>query len=789
MRELNSDYEHHLDQVDDPVPGTCEWVLSHVKWLHWVDDQDSALLWISADAGGGKSVIAKFLVDHLKNRRSLQKRPVVFYFFFKEGLEGQDNATAAASALLHQFCRYRRRFIRHIMPKYTSMATRAFSRFTNLWTLLMQTVNDLREDVVWVLDGLDECDRTSLDELVKALGVYANNTSGSRPQHHLKVLLLSRPHNSIQQRLQLGRTDSMEDSKQTPISRKTVRLRVEEETAAVGRDIARFVQHKLVELGQQDLLTDDLLDRLRSKLIHGADLTFLWISLVIQLVEDAGVDGISAADLESILNTTKLDDVYERLLSGTPQPLKTKKVLMIILAAVRPLSLKEMCVAAEVLQDHYIDKSATGAVGYEDSGLGDFKSASASQTHLPTRTRVKSSKHEELPLNAIVHTRRGDRKSVTKSGTIPEREGLYDFAGEKKSRTTVSSLKTLEMVLYKPFSNHLRRICGHFVRIRGSRIHLVHQTARQFLLGTGGQYPLVPSNMNDVLTLGGDSEGMAQESGHRAILQRNPMEKWRHSLHLDEANRYLLQICVDYIGLFRFDRLGRSEIRWTGRKATKYLKECRDDPARAFFKYASFHWTDHYRLLRPSLDFSFDYLLDPQQPLFNLWIFVHRSWDAEKNHERGPRDIPVAGDGGEVKRTTEYKDEEENAIKHAEGEEDKRGLQDVLDFFWLDFGVETEVYDEQYLEGARYWKVHHEQADGEFDSGDEEAEPDDAEGMDRLVKRLPDRVQYYRKQNRQQYRTTWGELSNPMSGNPSSSFRSGMPTSIAMAGVREPKRR
>src|SRR5205807_10584826 len=73
-------YESHRDRIRKPVVGTCTWVTEHAKFKDWVGKKTSSLLWLSADPGCGKSVIASFLVDHLKTRPDT----VVCYFFFKD---------------------------------------------------------------------------------------------------------------------------------------------------------------------------------------------------------------------------------------------------------------------------------------------------------------------------------------------------------------------------------------------------------------------------------------------------------------------------------------------------------------------------------------------------------------------------------------------------------------------------------------------------------------------------------------------------------------------------------
>ena len=54
-------YQAHKDLNPERVGGTCQWVLNHEQFLAWRNNQDVKLLWVAADAGCGKSVLAKFL--------------------------------------------------------------------------------------------------------------------------------------------------------------------------------------------------------------------------------------------------------------------------------------------------------------------------------------------------------------------------------------------------------------------------------------------------------------------------------------------------------------------------------------------------------------------------------------------------------------------------------------------------------------------------------------------------------------------------------------------------------
>src|SRR5205807_935471 len=80
-----SSYEEHQRRVGKPVEGTCIWVTQHPKYKDWLEGRTSSLLWLSADPGCGKSVIASFLITHLKT----QPNATVCYFFFKDDSEEQ----------------------------------------------------------------------------------------------------------------------------------------------------------------------------------------------------------------------------------------------------------------------------------------------------------------------------------------------------------------------------------------------------------------------------------------------------------------------------------------------------------------------------------------------------------------------------------------------------------------------------------------------------------------------------------------------------------------------------
>lgn len=552
LGRLNSNYEEHLEQVDDPVPGTCKWVLSHEKWLRWQSHPGSSLLWITSNAGCGKSVTAKFLAQHLLRRN---KRPALIfgYFFFMDGMTGQNNAVAAASALLHQLCHARHDIFKHIARKLEGLSDNAMNKMSVLWSLLIESVGrNTDNDIVWLLDGVEECEAQSFNALIKAISNILDIQSSvgtSLRTGRLKIILLSRPSSIIQNTLGL-----FADGEVSTFGNR-LRLAGENETEALAADISRFAHWKINELLSVSALPKRILEKLNERLVAGADFTFLWISLIVKMVEDSALNGISIADLESILTTTSLDAVYETLLAQPARvfPGKTRKVLSIILAAVRPLTMDELCVAVEI----------------------DANNCNWSP--------------------GFVH--QSDTSSAT-SDALPKH---WKRSGPQHTPPFLSTLQAVYEQLHKPFDNHIRQLCGHFVRIRRGKVYLVHQTARKFLVTKSFE------------------------------LEHERLYLWA-PITATEASQNLLNICLNYLQLFisesRLAKRGEPGD-WDQSCINHHLESCRNDARRAFYPYAAMNWIHHYRYNRKALDSKYDWMLQPGTVPFETWAKVHWSWIEE----------------------------------------------------------------------------------------------------------------------------------------------------------------
>lgn len=152
-------YEEHKDYNPPRAPGTCNWALNDPKYHRWNKSSTADLLWISADPGCGKSVLARSLVDSELRKDG----DTVCYFFFKDN-EVQDRLPTALCAVLHQLFVQEPDLIEYAMPFWEEHRT--YTDVNELWRLLTTVVNSSPFlSLICVLDALDECrdvDRSKL---------------------------------------------------------------------------------------------------------------------------------------------------------------------------------------------------------------------------------------------------------------------------------------------------------------------------------------------------------------------------------------------------------------------------------------------------------------------------------------------------------------------------------------------------------------------------------------------------------------------------------------------------
>ncbi|KAH0534088.1 hypothetical protein FGG08_007313, partial [Glutinoglossum americanum] len=336
-----SDYESYKDRNPDRVEKTCQWFLEHSNFQTWYRSNTSSLLWVSADPGCGKSVLSKSLVE--KELKSTESRATC-YFFFKDDDIKQKSVTHALSALLHQLFSQKKFLIQHAIPDYESEGERLPTLFHKQWTVLTKAATDPKAgEVICILDALDECEESGRYDIIKALSAFykkANNTEGNPSR--FKFLATSRPYLDIERRF----TELTHDMP-------SVHLQGEKESKAISKEINFVIQFEVQKkIGLELNLNDSEKSFLERELSSMPHRTYLWLKLILEVIR--GRTSVTRMRIQEIISNlpTTVETAYEAILEKSSDRRLARKLLCIVVAAVRPLTLKEMNIALAI-EDHH----------------------------------------------------------------------------------------------------------------------------------------------------------------------------------------------------------------------------------------------------------------------------------------------------------------------------------------------------------------------------------------------------------------------------------------------------
>ncbi|KAJ4303376.1 hypothetical protein N0V90_002269 [Kalmusia sp. IMI 367209] len=457
-----SNYESHKNVNPERLPRTCDWFLKHPTFQKWKYSSTNNLLWLSANPGCGKSVLSRALVDE---KLVATESATLCYFFFKNN-EEQDNIAAALCALLHQLlCTHDSLLQTYIAPAFGKWGSNLRSDVEKLWKIFLSAATDSSVgDVICILDALDECQHPDRNILIKFLERFytcasRSSTSGSI----LKFIVTSRPYSDIERYFRTL-------TKEVP----TIRLAGEEESDKISTEIEIYIKAKVKEILSNRDVGWEVQYALQKRLSETPNRTYLWLHLTLDEVEST-LGNTKKKLLKAVDTLPKtVEEAYSSILARSEQK-ETMKVLQIIVAARRPLTLSEIDVALEI-----------------------------------------------------------DPES--------ESYAVLDLEGKEGRRKWI------------------QQACGLFVSVIDSRVFLIHQTAREFLV--------------------------------RKDSQRLLAQEWRHSIDLQTAHQVLSKICITHL-LFEefqdFCNLIRGNGTYTSpsQVAKEYAEKF------ALLDYSARHWIYH----------------------------------------------------------------------------------------------------------------------------------------------------------------------------------------------------
>ena len=182
--------------ANSTVDGTSKWIFEEEKYRHW-QSGESPLLWISGNAGLGKSYLVHSVLDQLEKNTSGQSRTSVVYFFFKEEHEELRTITRAVDQMIIQ--------IAESDGVYCEQAAVEIARnekivdLVDVWNrfILSKFPGGSEESLYILFDGIDETteeNRPVLLRLLSELSLKSSNVHAlvsCRPATGLRNYMVS----------------------------------------------------------------------------------------------------------------------------------------------------------------------------------------------------------------------------------------------------------------------------------------------------------------------------------------------------------------------------------------------------------------------------------------------------------------------------------------------------------------------------------------------------------------------------------------------------------------------
>lgn len=382
LTEPQDDRTKLINDKGERVPTTCEWITTHEKYLGWLRDPASRLLWISGGPGKGKTMLSIFLTEEISARVARSHDALLAYYFCDNQNENRRSGITILRALIYQILRQRPSLFRHILPDFEVQRKALFSASSaqeTLWRMLRNMLLDPSSSsktiIFAVIDGLDECERPSLDTFLKECRTLFSSASSQRQTSSatFKMILLSR-----------GLPDCIPEEL---TGHDRIRLDPDSEQE-VNRDLRCFIIERTEKLAQRKRYPQELRKRVEKKLLQRADGTFLWVAFVVRELESK-----SAAEVLDTLDSISsgLHAVYDRLLLQIHESRRAiaSRVLRWIVIAARPLSVTELAAATgckssgglgpqEIIRDHVgycgalVQISVGGHVGLIHQSVKDY---------------------------------------------------------------------------------------------------------------------------------------------------------------------------------------------------------------------------------------------------------------------------------------------------------------------------------------------------------------------------------------------------------------------------------
>ncbi|KAF3100242.1 hypothetical protein TWF103_008265 [Orbilia oligospora] len=423
----------------------------------------------------------------------------ICYFFFKEDLEEQRKATTALCSILFQLFTANRSLICDKILDRFEIVGESFSSSVSELWRAFLIAASNADEIVCVLDALDECNSSDRSQLITKL----KELYGKPTDLNLKFLVTSRPTRDIVHALRPMREVLQEPTAQQPLE---------------------VPESLLIHLNGDG---DEEKEKIAREINTFIDARVHEISTKLQL-----------GDNERNLLSERLKNTQKPKSNNVGEITQNRTYLWVYLV----LDLIEQDSNINIgIDKDTIDKVTSQLPKTIDEAYEKILS--------------RSCKHEEAKrlLQIVVAASRPlNLEEMYVAFTLKESHRSYDSLKPK--------LNSKEM---ERFGYDMRDRCGLFVRVVDSKIYLIHQTAKEFLVQREDE----------------EEEEKSLHSTHRNT-------SWKYSLRMRHCHQLLTDICMQHLSKFaelEIDPLTR------GDELSDYVKKY------PFIDYSAKNWVAHLK--------------------------------------------------------------------------------------------------------------------------------------------------------------------------------------------------
>ena len=272
--DANHGYTGH--DAHGPLPGTCRWILSHKTFKDWLHRPESGLLFITGNAGCGKSFLAKFLRDHLP---SVNDGEFFVTPYFCNSTKNDKNEPPILHFFIHQLISHKSIFFEHVGSKYRDRDKSSPSLLTAaLFDILQNILKDPEAGkIVLLIDGLDECDSQYSRELLRQFDwmLKEEGPEGVRARNHLRFVITCREEKGIEHWCP---------------AHNHIQVTPEEAES----DISIYVQSEIERISHSKVFTECSPSSVASLIKTSASGVFLWVRNIIREIENLEITNLDA---------------------------------------------------------------------------------------------------------------------------------------------------------------------------------------------------------------------------------------------------------------------------------------------------------------------------------------------------------------------------------------------------------------------------------------------------------------------------------------------------------------